>query len=170
MHKLILLRHSKAEPAAGHPNDHARILVERGHGDAKQAGTWLAEGAARPDLVLCSTAARTRETWEEVAAFLDEDVGVVFEERLYDADAEAVLAVIGAVDEGVRELLVIGHNPSLEAISAILIGDGQARTIPTSGIQIVEFEDSSWEEIGDGGKRGALKAEFRPAKAGARHG
>lgn len=167
MHRLILLRHSKAEPAIGHPHDHARVLTDRGREGAREAGEWLAHGAAKPDLVLCSTAARTRQTWEEVAPFLDPDVGVVFEERLYDADADMVLAVLGAVDEGVRELLVIGHNPSLEAISAVVIGDGHARAMPTSGIQIIEIEDGSWEEIGAGGRRGTLKALFRPTKPSA---
>ena len=66
-HTLVVLRHAKA---AGEPgvNDTQRPLTGRGRRDAGAAGRWLLAQGIRPDLVLCSSARRTRETWEQVSA------------------------------------------------------------------------------------------------------
>ena len=60
---LILMRHSKAEEGPGKP-DHDRELSDRGLRDARAAGAWLREEGLVPDLVICSTAVRTRQTWD----------------------------------------------------------------------------------------------------------
>ena len=59
---LVILRHAKAERPA-ELADADRPLTQRGHADAAAAGAWLAARGYRPDLVLCSPAKRTRQTW-----------------------------------------------------------------------------------------------------------
>lgn len=167
MHRLILLRHAKAEPAGG-TDDHGRRLVDEGLAAAREAGAWLAQSGADPELVICSTSARTRGTWDEVAPFFESDIGVVFDDRLYDAEPAAVLALIAETRDDVGELLVVGHNPSLEAIGAALSGDRTYRAIPTAGIQVLEFSEGGWRDIGAGG--GALRAVFVPGSVGASQG
>ena len=66
-HRLVILRHSKSSWAEPEP-DHARPLNKRGHRDGKAAGKWLAENIGPVDHVLCSTATRTRLTWERAQA------------------------------------------------------------------------------------------------------
>ena len=62
MRQLILLRHAHAESATAGQDDIARPLSATGLAEARAAGDWLREHGLRPDRVLCSTAARTRET------------------------------------------------------------------------------------------------------------
>src|SRR4029453_4877390 len=59
-HRLILLRHARAEQGAGTP-DHQRELAKRGRRDAKAAGVWLAGHEIGFDLVLVSSSARTMQ-------------------------------------------------------------------------------------------------------------
>ena len=87
---LLILRHAKAvrESAGG---DRARPLNDRGLANASAVGRWLLAEGLIPDRVLCSTAARTRQTWQQVAASLGEAGGrseVSFDDRT-EADAES---------------------------------------------------------------------------------
>ena len=66
---LVILRHAKAANPEG-VADPDRPLTSRGHADAAAAGAWLAHRDLQPDLVLCSSARRTRETWHGVALAL----------------------------------------------------------------------------------------------------
>jgi len=92
--RLILLRHAKSEKPEGGMSDHARRLNARGKSDAPMIGAYMARHALIPDLVLVSTAERTRQTWERVAAALPTLPPVVYEERLYNAGAEAIIALV----------------------------------------------------------------------------
>ncbi|MFE6686352.1 SixA phosphatase family protein [Streptomyces sp. NPDC057743] len=67
--RLIVLRHAKSAWPEGVP-DHERPLAGRGRRDAPAAGRWLRQRHCAPDVVLCSTSRRTRETWERIAAEL----------------------------------------------------------------------------------------------------
>ena len=162
MRKLILLRHAKAEPP-GSGRDHDRVLTDGGREAARQAGDWLAAGGYRPDLVLCSTAARTRGTWDEVETVLGDDIGVMFEDRLYDAEAEAVLGVISETGADVRELMIVGHNPSLEIVLSALVGATQTDALPTAGIRVLAFEGGGWSDLVG---RGRIVASFQPDGSG----
>ena len=68
--RLILIRHAKSTWTNPALDDHARSLNRRGERAAKAIGHWLARHAPVCDLVLCSPAARARETWAEIAAAL----------------------------------------------------------------------------------------------------
>ena len=107
--RLMLLRHAKAEKAEPGMQDHARTLNPRGHNDAAKLGAYLARHALVPDRVLVSTAQRTRETWEDVAAELTSTPKVKFDERLYNSNAEGILALIKET-EG-RRSDTAGHRP-----------------------------------------------------------
>jgi phosphohistidine phosphatase len=66
---LILLRHAKSAWPEG-VADQRRPLAGRGQRDAPAAGRWLGAAGYLPGLVLCSTAQRTRETWQLAGAGL----------------------------------------------------------------------------------------------------
>src|ERR1035441_5301802 len=77
--QLVLLRHAKS--AWLDVPDHDRPLAKRGLRDAPGAGRWLRQAGYVPDLVVCSTARRTSETWELAAAELGASPPVRFERR-----------------------------------------------------------------------------------------
>ena len=88
--RLILLRHAKSEKAEPGMSDHPRRLNARGKNDAAVIGAYMVRHAFAADLVLVSTAERTRQTWERVAAALPKPPRVVYEERLYNAGGLAL--------------------------------------------------------------------------------
>jgi phosphohistidine phosphatase len=162
---VALLRHGKAEWNDG--DDHERPLAERGRKDAPVAGRWLAGSGLLPDLVLCSTAVRCRETWKIAAAELPRRPRTVYEDRLYEASAGELVALLGEVDDGVAHLLVVGHNPGVHALADALAGEAEGDLLPrmnrsgfpTSAIAVLSFT-GSWKGVEHGVAR--LSAFWAP--------
>lgn len=115
---LVVLRHGRAESFA--EQDHARRLTERGRRDASELGGWLARSGVRPDLALVSSAVRTRETWELVAASLPGEPEVRTGDDLYSASADTVLDTVRQVSDDVTTLVYVGHNPTAASLAQVL--------------------------------------------------
>jgi phosphohistidine phosphatase len=148
MRTLILLRHAHAEPAATGQTDLDRPLSPEGLAEAETAGRWLATNGLTPDRTLCSPARRTRETLEAVLAA----IGYV-EQRLVDAIYEATPGTLtGLLDEhqDVERLLLVGHNPGLERLLALLHSgqSGDYRGMPPGSVAVLEFPDGAAIEPG----------------------
>ena len=160
MRRLLLLRHAKAERSQAGGRDHDRVLTERGRADAKKLGLYLARHAFVPDRALVSTAARTRETWALLATAFAKAPPASFEERIYNATPQTILAVIKDPEPRIATLLVIGHNPSLQELAAMLIasGDIDARErlgedFPTSALAVISFAVEDWSSVHPRGGR-----------------
>ncbi len=111
---LLVCRHAKA--AAG-TDDFDRPLQPRGERDAAAAGRWLAEHYPGIDRALCSPALRARRTWELI------DAGAaVHDDRIYEATAGELIAVLNELPDSVRTAALIGHNPGLEDLVSVLTG------------------------------------------------
>lgn len=139
MRELILLRHASALPAAPDQADLDRPLSPGGLAEAEAAGAWLKERKLVPDCVLCSPSRRTRETLEAVLRA----TGVV-EQRLEDAVYEATPgALIGLIGErsDVQRLMIVGHNPGLEQLVALLnTGESsEYRGMPPACIAVLQM-------------------------------
>jgi phosphohistidine phosphatase len=147
---LLLLRHAKSDYPTG-VADHDRPLAKRGAREAALAGDWLRANTPAVDAVLCSTAARTRETLARTRI----DAPVSYVDRLYDATPGAVIDEINGVAPEVETLLVIGHEP---AISQVALGlatpEGSNNTaaehistkFPTSAIAVLRTA-RPWDEL-----------------------
>lgn len=141
---LILLRHSKSVDPDPYPTDLERPLSPRGRRDAAAAGEWLREQGLLPDLVLCSTAVRTRET---LAGLALAETPVVFERRLYLGPAHDTLDLLRDGAPDVSTLLVIGHNPTLSMLSDLLDEDALPdEGLATSGIA-VHTVPGAWRDL-----------------------
>src|SRR5690606_23086922 len=124
--RIVLLRHAKADwPQVA---DHDRPLAERGRRDAPKAGRWLAGAGVTPELTLCSTARRCRETWKLVAPELPRRPRTVYDERLYEASLGELIAVVNGVDDEIRDLMLVGHNPGIHALAEALGGEADGDT------------------------------------------
>ncbi|MET9800093.1 histidine phosphatase family protein [Streptomyces sp. NPDC006368] len=153
--RIVLLRHAKADwPQV---SDHERPLADRGRMDAPVAGRRLAETGITFDLALCSTAARTRETWKLAVHELPRRPRTVYDERLYDASLGDLLALLNETPDEVNDLLVIGHNPGMHALADALAGRAEGDTVarmsrggfPTAAFAVVEFS-GSWKSVEHG--------------------
>ena len=158
MKLVYLLRHAKA--AAGEPgqDDHARPLSGRGRRAADRIGDALAERGEPPQVVLCSSSQRTRETLDRVLARLSARPRVVTLSELYLADASTLLAYLQALPDELERALMVGHHPGIADLAGMLAAEGSrdakrrlAEKFPTAGLAILELDSARWSEIGAGG-------------------
>ena len=139
MRELILLRHAHAEPASAGQADLDRPLSPEGLAEAEAAGRWLAENKLVPDCVLCSPSRRTRETLEAVLAtvgYIDQRL----DERIYDA-TPGTLAELVDEHRQTDRLLLVGHNPGLEHLAALMHSgqSGDYRGMPPGGVVVLSL-------------------------------
>jgi phosphohistidine phosphatase len=120
MRTLYLLRHAKSRWDDPGCPDSQRRLAPRGVRDAKRVAKHLRQLGVAPELVLCSSAVRTRETLELVLPALAAPA-VRVEDELYGATSGALLERLRALPEGVGSVLLIGHNPGLQDLAFILV-------------------------------------------------
>jgi phosphohistidine phosphatase len=117
MNRLLLLRHAKSSWDDPGLADDARPLAGRGRKAAPRVGRELCARGWTPQRVLISPAARTRQTWDLMAAELTRAPVVTFAEALYMGTAERLLGEVQQSPEQVDTLLLIGHNPGLEELA-----------------------------------------------------
>ena len=150
---LQLLRHAKSswdDPARG---DRDRPLDERGRADAARVGARLRAAGAAPDLILHSTARRTRETAALLAAGLAPPPPLRGDDRLYLASGAGILALVRGLDDPPARIMVVAHNPGLRMAAAALaaVADPAAaerlrRKFPTAAL--AEFDVSGrWSDL-----------------------
>lgn len=139
MRELILLRHAHAEPALAGQSDLDRPLSPDGHAEAEAAARWLSERRLVPDCALCSPARRTRETLETVLSVLGY-VDQRLEPQVYEATPGTLAALVDA-QRDVDRLLLVGHNPGLERLVALLSSgqSGEYRGMPPGAVAVLEF-------------------------------
>jgi phosphohistidine phosphatase len=144
---LVLLRHAKAEPPDGYASDIDRPLQPRGRADAEAAGTWLVESGFTPDAALCSAAVRTRQTWTAMSSTMGQ-IPIVYEQSLYLSGAVDALELIQQTGPEVATLLVVGHNPTMSVLSALLDEDaaGSGEGLHTAGLAVHRFE-GTWADL-----------------------
>ncbi len=130
MAQLLLLRHAKSSWDDPTLRDHERPLNPRGERSARAMSNAFAMLRLAPDLALVSSSLRTRQTFE-LLRLMTEAMEVDMTDRLYLADAETILDRLREVPEGVRSVLVVGHNPGLYDTAIELVGrDPAARPEP----------------------------------------
>ncbi len=156
---LLLLRHAKSSWKDSALEDHARPLNSRGRQAATRIGQLMRDEMLVPDLVLCSTARRTRETAERVFAAADAAPAIVFRDDLYHADPAQIAGVLSQVSQPASSVQIIGHNPGLEEFLAGLVGE--VMTLPTGALAFIKLELSDWSDFGLS-TRGTLVQLWRP--------
>jgi len=137
-----------------------------------------------PDLVLCSTSCRTRQTWERVQPALKATPPVRFEDRVYEASAAQLLGLVHGAPPAAKTLLVVGHAPGIPDLALMLAGavppaagdagdgagpaaDFERMTVkfPTAAIAVLEFT-GTWRRLGPGTARLVSFATPRDVSAG----
>jgi phosphohistidine phosphatase len=124
MHTLHLLRHAKSSWKED-IEDRERRLNRRGREAARWVGAQLPATIGALDLVLCSSAARTRETMELVLADYRVWPRSVVEDELYAASPEKLMDRLRRLDEDDLNVLLIGHNPGIREL-AVMLADGNS--------------------------------------------
>ena len=154
-----VMRHAKAGTHVD--DDHARPLVGRGRRQATAVGRYLdagpVPGVGAPCTVLCSSARRARQTAELVTAELSGGAELLIESALYDADPDDVVDRLRLLDDDVAGVLVVGHNPTMHELAALLVSpdrDGERARVeerfPTAALACVGVDLVSWPALAMG--------------------
>jgi phosphohistidine phosphatase len=167
--RLFILRHAKSSWDDPGLADHERPLAPRGRRAVEAIAAHVRAAGITPDLVLCSSARRTRETLEGVAVGGEH----VIEPDLYAASCEDVLERLHRVPEEVESVMLVGHNPTLQALVLRLADDDTGtngshlpevrRKFPTGALATLTF-DGAWEELSPRSAR--LASYVRPKALG----
>lgn len=171
MRSLLLLRHAKSSWDREDLDDRARPLAPRGRRAAPLIGRHIRSQKVVPDLVLCSTAERARQTLELVSAewerMADPGPRVEFRASLYLASAGDMLAAIKRLDDDVERAMIIGHNPGMASFADLLVAGGDpegmramAAKYPTAALAVIALDVAAWKAVSAGA--GHLTSFTRP--------
>jgi phosphohistidine phosphatase len=158
MKTLYLLRHAKSAWDDAALDDHDRPLAPRGRSAGKALARRLTQREVRPQLVLCSTAARARETLSLIAGAL-EGSRILYEPRLYHASLESLRHRVADLPGECDEVLMVGHNPGFHDLALDLTEPGPLRDritakLPTGALVTITGTVDTWDALAAG--RGTL--------------
>ena len=159
MKTLLILRHAKSSWKDSSLADHDRPLNKRGKRDAPRMGKLLREQDLVPDRIISSTAKRARNTAKAVAKACQCEGKVELTSEFYHAGPGSYLAVLQNVPDDDQRVMVIGHNPGMEALVTHLTG--RMETMPTAALAHVELPIDQWMEL-DYEVQGGLLDLWRP--------
>ena len=158
--RLYLLRHAKSSWDDPELDDHDRPLAPRGRRAAEAIARHLREQGIAPDLVLCSTSRRARETVEVIDL-----PSVRHEPELYGASAEALLERLRRVPDAVGTVMIVGHNPAMERLALDVTRPSALRSeievkFPTAALATIALPEAGWQSLAHGA--GDVIAFVRP--------
>ena len=134
-------------------SDHDRPLTRRGRGAATAIARHLREQGIGPELVLCSTARRARETLERIEPVLARRTAQEESELTVRARARCSSGCVWYRTRSAR--LLIGHNPGLQQLALVLpqqtpeLRELEAK-YPTAALAILAFDRPNWSELDRG--------------------
>lgn len=149
---VFLLRHAKSSWDDPSVDDHDRPLAPRGRRAAARIADYAMETGIRPDLILCSSAMRARQTLERIAPSLGRDAEIHIERSLYGATEDRLLERLQALSDEVDSVMMIGHNPGVQDLAVLLAREGLLRSqleakFPTAGLATLTFGGIGWKDL-----------------------
>ena len=167
MKRVFVLRHAKSDWGDAGLADHDRPLAPRGHRSGELLTRHFHAAHVAPDLVLCSTAVRARETLALVQPALPASTTVSFERRLYGAGPADLIERMQELTDDVGVVMLVGHNPGLEELVLELTGAGDAALVervetkfPTAAFATIDLAVDAWTAVAPG--TGTLVAYVTP--------
>jgi phosphohistidine phosphatase len=177
---LWVLRHAKAAASSRDGRDHSRPLTKRGKAQAEATARHVAElrrrGVPVPRAVVSSSARRALKTAELVLRGLDKDVSLEVDDDLYQADPDEVLEELSHLDDGLRSVMIVGHNPTFAELVELLVardsasdatrqggneaGEMDIGSFPTCALAHLSVPAERWEDVAEGS--GSLEELFVP--------
>ena len=145
MKTLLILRHAKSSWKNSELADHDRPLNKRGKRDVPRMGELLVREALIPDLIISSSARRAKMTTELLVEESGFEGEILFERDLYAAWPEAYIETLCVTPDEFETVMVVGHNPGLEDLLEILIGE--VERMPTAALANVSLPIKRWREL-----------------------
>lgn len=150
MKHLTIIRHAKAEDPANFADDALRPLTEKGRKDARATARVVSNLQPGVDWWIASPALRSRESCEILLAALDLEDEIHYDEDIYLAPPERLMAILALTPLNSEHVALIGHNPGLEELIAGLCAGGALNLnfrLPTAALAHIELELSRWDQM-----------------------
>ena len=145
MKSLILMRHGKSSFKNDGKKDQKRPLNKRGEKNAAQMGELLKERELVPQIILCSSADRARQTAKIVTKIIGYEGEIKYSKKLYMAEADEILKVVRNLPDELEKVMVIGHNPGLESLIPMLTE--KIEGLPSAGVAYISLPIERWKEL-----------------------
>ena len=146
MKTILLMRHAKSSWKEIGKTDKERQLNSRGVADAPRMGKRLKRKGYVLDKMISSTATRAMMTAKSVAEAMHFEGEIHKEDRLYLADIDEYMNVLTSLDESVKDVMILSHNPGTEWMIEYL--SGRTFTIATAAYVRLGFE-GKWAKLGE---------------------
>ena len=145
MKNLYLLRHAKSSWDDFALKDFDRPLSTRGIQDADLMGNFFKSKRKGLDLVVSSPSKRTKETLDHF--FNKTTQNIIFDETIYHSSEQNIYSVLKYVEEDIKSLMIVGHNPSMHEFSESFSGQFIEK-FSTCGLASFEFDDE-WANVSE---------------------
>ena len=143
MKNLYLLRHAKSSWDDFALKDFDRPLSTRGIQDADLMGNFFKSKRKGLDLVVSSPSKRTKETLDHF--FNKTTQNIIFDETIYHSSEQNIYSVLKHIEEDIKSLMIVGHNPSMHEFSGSFSGKFIEK-FSTCGLASFEFDDE-WANV-----------------------
>ena len=145
------MRHAKSDWPTGPSSDFERPLTDRGNKDASRIGDWMQEHDWMPDQIICSPAARVKQTVDHLCQQIRIDTRTVkYDKRIYEAGQNDLLNMLKKTNSLTAQLLMVGHNPSFSDLLNFLCPDTTHptvdRSMPSAALAVIALK-APWSAL-----------------------
>lgn len=145
MKTLLLMRHAKSSWKDDALDDHERPLNKRGRDAAPKLGRLILGHRLLPDVVLCSTAVRARQTCQLVTHEWKRPVEINYLDELYLCPADRFASLLRRLSVDVECVLMIGHNPGMAEFLESTVGF--SGKFPTGALAWLTADVPMWSDL-----------------------
>jgi phosphohistidine phosphatase len=145
MKQVLVVRHVNSEAAEESLGDFVRQINDDGERQARALAQKVVELDLLPEHLVTSDAVRAVQTAE---AFRDHSgyTGRIEENPdLYDATEETYMDVLCNCDDTLKRIMIVGHNPAVEAVVKQLIGKHRKMKPGSAAVVVADVE--SWRDL-----------------------
>jgi phosphohistidine phosphatase len=139
------MRHAKSSWKDPGLTDHERPLKKRGRKDAKRMAKVIEANDLFPDLILSSSATRAVETVKIIVETLGYENEIIYSDALYMGEPSDFIEALKTLDYENEKVMIVAHNPGLEAYLQII--DGEIEAMPTAALGYLVLSLDDWHEI-----------------------
>lgn len=146
MYQLIIVRHASASWDPIYKNDFDRPLKKVGISETSLISEYLSRKNFLPDHIISSTAVRTTETAEQIIKNINYKNKFETIDEIYNSTYQNLIKCISKVNNKYKNLMLVGHNPSVTEVINYFCNNAKIDNVPTCGVAIINFE-FKWEKI-----------------------
>ena len=142
---IVMIRHAKSSWTNPLQSDFERPLNDRGEQDAPMMGKRLKDMGLKPDVIIASSAKRTKQTAKKIAKEVGYDIdNIIWEEKLYHCVPAVFEEVIYELKDKAKTVFIVAHNPGITQFVNQLAPGFQVDNMPTCGVVGAHIDAEEW--------------------------